>query len=87
MQNQLIFRENQLHKFRAASELKKEAKGGYLEGTFKIDHPAADENNLEQKKFPDLKLELFTAPKGEPHTHLLFITSNQRQKASSCKSE
>ena len=80
MQNQLIFRENQLHKFRAASELKKEAKGGYLEGTIKIDHPAADENNLEQKNFPDLKLELFT-PKGEPHTHLLFITSNQRQKA------
>ena len=79
MQNKLS--QIQLHKFRAASELKKEAKGGYLEGIIKVD-PSADENfeNFEQKNFPDLKLELFT-PKGEPHTHLLFITSNQRQKA------
>ena len=74
MQNQLLT-QIQLHKFRAASELKKEAKGGYLElGTIKV-----PDDDLEQN-FPDLKLELFT-PNGEPHTHLLFITSNQRQKA------
>ena len=72
MQNQLT--QIQLHKFRAASELKKEAKGGYLEGTIKV-----PDDNFAQN-FPDLKLELFT-PKKEPHTHLVFITTNQRKKA------
>jgi len=50
------------HKFRALSELKDEAKGGYIEWSFKV---PPDERTIE--------LELRTKA-GTPHPHLLFIT-------------
>ena len=63
-----IEEKDRLHKFRALSELKNEAKGGYLNGVIKI-----PETN------PDFELALYSSGNYLPHTHLLFITPYDRK--------
>ena len=65
-----------LHKFRAYSELKKEAKGGYVEAKIKV-----------PDNCPNFHLALYSANNnfGENHTNLLHITPYNRQKNISSK--
>ena len=58
-----------LHKFRAFSELKKEAKGGYIEAKIKIPHHC-----------PNFQLALYSTNNYGDHTNLLHITPYNRQK-------
>ena len=64
-----------LHKFRAFSELKKEAKGGYIEAKIKIPHHC-----------PNFQLALYSTNNNYgDHTNLLHITPYNRQKNISSK--